>query len=172
MITSQKQLNSWLLFFTGILIGTMFCMKMLEPHFVHNGKLFTIIGIEMVYNEGYFISLLSGLESDVLRLLKFHLYADFVFMAGVYPAIAVLCLKARLKHSVPFLRNLLLVLALLQAGAWICDILENLYILRQLNKPVSSGGFGVYHFVVWTKWLLALAGLFTALILMLKRKRE
>ena len=67
----------------------------------------------------------SGLTDKVETILRFHLVFDFAFMVGVYPGLALLCLKARDKSVGKILRGLLLFLALAQLIAFACDVYEN-----------------------------------------------
>ncbi len=68
--------------------------------------------------------------------------------------------------------NILLILALAQLIAWGCDIYENCCLLNWLENPLSIGNFSTYHFVVLTKWVIALTGALLAIPLsIIKRKR-
>ncbi len=59
MDTGYKNLQKLFLFCLGLFAGTAFCMKWMESDFVHNGSLFTIIGLEISYSKEKIISILS-----------------------------------------------------------------------------------------------------------------
>jgi hypothetical protein len=144
-------------------------MKWMENDLLLNGELFTVIGLEVAYSKEKIISILSGIDGHVKTILGYHLCFDFIFMTGVYPGIAALCMMAREKRKNEGLKKILLVAAMLQLIAWGCDIAENLYLLRWLNDPVIGNEFLLYHIVVYVKWGLALAAVFIAIPLVIKK---
>lgn len=157
-----------LLFCSGIFIGTAFCMKWVEPAFLSNGSTFSIIGLEITYPREKVLSILGNLSLPVKTNLQNHLVFDFVFMAGVYPGIAALCMMARKKVTSNAAKNLFLILALLQAAAWFFDIRENLYLLNWLNDTtITASAFDNYHQIVFSKWILALVAILLAVIMLL-----
>jgi hypothetical protein len=97
-----------------------------------------------------------------------------VFMAGVYPGIACLCMMAAQKLKSRAFKRILFAFAFLQLFAWAFDIIENYYLLKWLHNPVIGTEFGFYHFVVYSKWIIALAGaligLSTLFINLLRKK--
>ncbi|MFZ9387328.1 MAG: hypothetical protein ACO25B_05550 [Chitinophagaceae bacterium] len=142
----------------ALFAATAICMKWMEGRFLSNGELFSILGLEITYPAPRISAVLTGLEEPARTLLLYHLRFDFVFMAGVYPGIAALCMMARGKFRGKLFRNILLVLAGLQLVAWGCDIIENMYLLRWLKNPSKIDGYFYFHMVVWIKWGLALSG--------------
>ena len=166
--------NRWRMLFhfcLGLFIGTAFCMKWMEADFIQDGRLFTIIGLEINYSKEKLTSLLAGLDGPVKTILRYHLNFDFAFMAGVYPGIAALCMMARHKAGNSLLRKILFAFAAFQVIAWGCDIAENYYLLKWIKNPVIGNEFGVYHFVVYTKWFIALAGIILAIPLAIKKRK-
>ena len=83
----------------------------------------------------------------------------------------LLCMLLR-KTIKPFARNVLFALAMLQPIAWAFAITENIFLLGWLSKPEIGEEFGTYHNLVTAKWLIALAGAFTAIIAIIFRKRK
>ncbi len=164
MITNSKNLQKIFLFCLGIFIGTAFCMKWMEADFIYHGEKFTIIGLEISYSRERVAAILSGIDAPVKQILRYHLSFDFLFMLGVYPGIAALCLMARNKTSNAQLQKILCVLASLQLMAWACDILENYCLLKWISKPVIGNEFMLYHFIVIIKWLIALGAAILAII--------
>lgn len=155
------------LFCLGLFLASAFCMKWMEKDLVQNGSLFTIIGLEISYPAEKITAILSGLDAPVKTILRYHLSFDFVFMAGVYPGIACMCMMARQKWSGKKISYLLVPMALLQPVAWACDIAENCFLLKWTADPASVSQFGLYHTVVYVKWLIALAGVLLALPLLI-----
>ncbi len=171
MDSGYKNLQKMFLFCLGLFIGTAFCMKWMESDFIHNGSLFTIIGLEISYSKEKIISILSGMGGQVKTILRYHLAFDFAFMAAVYPGIAALCLMARAKSAGLILKKILFLFALLQLGAWGCDIYENLCLLKWIKKPSIGNEFGLYHFAVAAKWIIALSAALLAIPLAIRIKK-
>ena len=102
------------------------------------------------------------------KALKNSLYLDFLFMAGLYPCIFLLCINTALRmHHAG--RVIFLLLAWSQVFAWIFDILENLYLLRKLKYPVPARVkmHYLYKKMVTAKWFLATLGAFCSLFALL-----
>jgi len=169
----EKKYNSWkslFLFCLGLFLASAFCMKWLEPSFIHNGKLFTIIGLELTYSKEQIIAILSGIDPHVKSLLRYHLIFDFVFMTGVYPGIMALNRMAATKTRNTKIKKMLLIVSLLQLVAWACDIVENKYLLKWIDDPTTVSNLAFYHFIVTAKWAIALAGIFTALLYIFRKR--
>lgn len=158
-----------LFFCLGLFLAAAFCMKWMEPDLLQGGKLFTVIGLEVSYPAEKLRSILSGLDDHTRAVLRYHLSFDFIFMAGVYPGIAALCMMGRFKATSLKVKTLLSALAILQLVAWGCDITENSFLLKWIKTPDQINGFGAYHIVVWTKWILALFGALLAIPFAIKR---
>lgn len=90
--------------------------------------------------------------------LKNNLLSDFIFMAGVYPFITVLCIATAYKMS-HYGRYIFLGFAVLQLIAWLFDILENLYLLRKMKNPEAlSQLHRFYKNMVIAKWVFSVTG--------------
>ena len=159
------------LFSFGLFAGSAFCMKWMEKDFLFQGQLFTIIGLEISYSADRLREILSGISPAVKQILSYHLYFDFVFMAGVYPGIASLCMMARGKSGKGWIRRIMLILALAQGIAWACDIAENIYLLSWISHPEKAGSLLTYHAVVMIKWILALTGALFAIPLAIRKSK-
>jgi hypothetical protein len=172
MKNKYKTWNRLFLFCFGLFAGTAFCMKWMEGDFRQGGSVFTIIGLEATYSKEKVAALLSGLDETVSTILRYHLYFDFAFMAGVYPGIACLCMMARGRKVGKWMRAILSALALLQLVAWGCDIAENLFLLKWIADPETISSFELYHAVVYAKWVIVLPGALVAIgVLLVRRKR-
>ena len=166
-----KNLQKIFLFCLGLFAGSAFCMKWMESDFIYNGEKFSIIGLEITYSKAKVTSILEGLDARVKTILRYHLVFDFIFMIGVYPGIASLCLLARSRSTNVWMRKVLWVVAALQIVAWGCDILENYCLLKWINKPTIGNEFLLYHFIVIVKWIIALCGAILGIGLTAKRIR-
>jgi hypothetical protein len=171
MSSGYKNLQKLFLCCLGLFLGIAFCMKWMEPGFVYNGSIFTIIGLEISYPKEQVVSILSGLDEHVKKILRYHLAFDFAFMAAVYTGIAALCLMAREKATNIILKQSLLLLALLQLVAWGCDIYENSCLLKWIKNPSIGNEFGMYHLAVAAKWIIALTAALLAIPLAIRRKK-
>lgn len=171
MSTNYKGWQRLFLFCFGLFAGTAFCMKWMEGDFIQNGQLFTIIGLEISYSKEKVLAILSGLDDPIRVILRYHLYFDFAFMLGVYPGIAALCMMAREKSGSNFARKILLSLALLQVVAFGCDIAENSYLLKWIKNPVIGNEFGLYHFIVTAKWMIALLAALIAIPMVCTKRK-
>lgn len=171
MILNNKHWVSLFTFCLGIFAGTAFCLKWIEPGFRLHGELFTILGLEIFYSQERVSATLSGIDSSVRILLQYHLVFDFAFMAGVYPGIAALCMMVRNKVQGLTIKKILLSLALLQFVALVCDVTENILLMKWINSPEDICCFQFYHFIVITKWVLALAGAAVGILILLIRRK-
>lgn len=158
------------LFCTGLFIASAFAMKWIETDLVFNNKPISIFGLELYYSKEKIVEIFSGIDARIKTILGYHLYFDFIFMAGVYPGIASLCMMASEKINRRALKIFLFGLAFFQLAAWAFDIIENYYLLKWLNHPVIGDEFGFYHIVVYTKWVIALTGVFFALGLIIVKR--
>jgi len=78
------------------------------------------------------------LSKKSLNSLKNQLYLDFLFMPAAYGTIFILCMKVSMKMT-SFGHSLFAVLAWLQLISWICNIIENIYLLKKISpEPVAS----------------------------------
>ncbi|HEY6504590.1 MAG TPA: hypothetical protein VIZ28_11495 [Chitinophagaceae bacterium] len=159
------------LFCIGLFLAAAFCMKWMENDLRVNGEKFTIMGLELFYSKEKVMAIMTGLDDHVRSILSYHLHFDFVFMAGVFPGIAALCILAGRKVA-GNPGKLLFALAVLLAVAWVCDIYENLCLLKWMKAPVIGNEFGLYHFIVAAKWIIVLSGIFVsgAVFLFVRKK--
>lgn len=171
MILNNKHWETLFGVCLGIFAGTAFCMKWIEPGFRLNGELFTILDLEIFYSEKQVSAIFSEIDFNVRTLLQYHLVFDFAFMAGVYPGIAALCMMARNNVQGVTIKKILLLLALLQFVALVCDVTENIFLLNWINSPGEICCFQFYHIIVITKWILALCGAVAGILVLLFRRK-
>ena len=162
------------LFCFGLFIAGAFAMKWMESDLLYNNEKISIFGLELFYPKEKIVEIFLGITDKVRTILGYHLSLDFIFMAGCYPGIACLCMMARIKSSLKNIKSILFTLAFLQIFGWTFDVIENYFLLKWLKDPVIGDEFGLYHIVVYSKWLIALTGALLAIIILvgsvLKRK--
>jgi hypothetical protein len=142
---------------------------------------FSIMDLELPASAGAvqekMADFLPGTRQAVLKQLN----ADYVFMAGCYPGILVLCLIAlrriatinslqkdlQQKITGGGWKKLLAVLAILQLFAWGLDVWENAQIEQWLNTNMVNNNIAFFKARVYAKFAFALAGFFTAAGLLL-----
>lgn len=154
------------LFCLGLFLAGAFAMKWMESDLLYNNEKISIFGLELFYPKEKIVEIFSGISDKVKTILGYHLSFDFIFMAGVYPGIACLCMMAAAKINNKKLKRLLFIFALLQIFGWTFDVVENYYLLKWLKSPVIGNEFGFYHVVVYSKWIIALGGALVALLLL------
>lgn len=172
MNLSYRHWKSLFLFGAGLLIGAAFCMKWMEDDLRVNGEKFTILGLELFYSKEKVAGILRNLNDHVQTILRYHLFFDFAFMAGVYPCITSLCMMARKKLASPILKRILFAIAWFQLLAWAFDIIENYYLLSWIQEPRIGNEFVLYHFIVGAKWIIALMGVLLAIPFVVRRKKN
>ncbi len=169
----QKTSTWWIAFLACLFLFYIgrFWMMSIGRHFVTVKKNpFNIFDLEFPSSELSLKVLIRQMDAGVKKHVVRHLWVDFIFMAGAYPAIFLLCLKASFK-MVFWGKWIFLILAFLQILPWLFDILENLYLLRMVKKGssepagVTDGGskanspaYNFFQFCVKTKFLIALVG--------------
>ena len=162
------------LFCFGLFIAGAFAMKWMESDLLYNNEKISIFGLELFYPKEKIIEIFSGINDKVRTILGYHLSFDFIFMAGVYPGIACLCMLAAGQVNGKTPKRILFILAFLQIFGWTFDVIENYFLLKWLKTPVIGDEFGFYHLVVYSKWIIALTGALFAIVIlvgsMFKRK--
>ena len=164
MLSNNQFWKKLLLFSLGLSVGAAFCMKYIESEF----EGFSILGLELFYSPVKLTTVFQQMGDRQLSLLRYNLGFDFVFMAGIYPLIASLCMISKSKTGKSF-GKLLVALAYLQIIAWVCDIIENIFLLKW-SYGSAIDHFAAYHLVVWLKWVLAISGILFALPFIFRRR--
>ena len=100
----------------------------------------------------------AELSKKSLRALRGQLFLDFLYMPAVYGSIFLLSMKVSLKMS-SFGHRSFAILAWLQCIAWLCDIVENIYLLNKIQPQpeVSTPAvYAAYLSLEIVKWGIAL----------------
>ncbi len=155
----------------GVMQLTSLIMKRQEANFCTNDgtvRAFSIFDLEFAANAKEIVNLISGIfnlppakQHTSVKALKSQLYIDFLFMPAAYGSIFLLCIKTSDKLTTHAGKTVFLVLAWMQVLAWLCDIIENIYLLTKISpKPKGSGpfAFALYQLNEWFKWGISLTG--------------
>ena len=161
-------------FFLLFIICTLIMGKQSKSFFYKRGIAqtpFSIMDLEFPGGPGSIAHIITGIDqlgdpvgTKSRAALRNNLLTDFVFMAGIYPAIFFLCRETAFKMS-NIGHQIFIWLAAAQVLAWIFDILENFYLLRKIRKPYVARPWvhRVYSRMVLAKWGIATAGAFPSL---------
>ena len=122
---------------------------------------FSIIDLQFPASSLEMVNIVKGvfllpveLSKKSLHALKEQLYLDFLFMPALYGSIFLLCMKVSLKMT-SFGHQFFAILAWLQCIAWLCDIIENIYLLNKIrplppqSKPVVHVSYLVIELCKW-----------------------
>lgn len=119
---------------------------------------FPVSALELsTYIKGIFL-LPKELSEKSLHALKNRFYINFLFILLKYATIFLLCIKLSQKMS--FLGNyIFIVLAFLQIIPFLCDLVENFYLLQKLSPNASVSTDTVhknYQLMAKIKWSIFL----------------
>jgi hypothetical protein len=175
----MKTLFALLLFIT--LTATALMAWVSKDFKLMDGTHFSIMNIQLAQSGSSLQHMMSSFAPGTKSALLTQLNIDYIFMVGCYPAIAILCLIAIRRvtqisllqkdldrnQSGAFWKNLLMALALMQLIAWGLDVWENAQIEHWLNSINIDSNIGFFKTRVYIKFGLAIAGFFTAALLLL-----
>jgi hypothetical protein len=164
--------DSWLLFSICICLATAcsyWMMQMARNFFTRDGSMhsFSIMDLEFPSSAKNFANLINGiykldpeLSKKCLRSLKLNLWVDFLFMPAIYGSIFILCMHVA-AHTHYIGPTIFGVVGWLQILAWILDIYENTFLLKNIKNnllPVSDSAHKFYTNCVKLKWAIASLG--------------
>ena len=163
---------SWPLFILtfGLMLLFYFIMAAQSSHFYTKDgveKKFSIIELEFPASPVELVKLIRGLyrlpvKQEAIRsvtALRKQLYTDFLFMPFAYGSIFILCMLVSAKMQSSFGFEVFYVFAWAQIIPWLCDITENIYLLRKMkpHPPVSSDALHkAYLLMECVKWGISL----------------
>ena len=143
----------------GLTLASAFCMKWIEGDFISNGKLFSIMDLELRLDKDGLTKLFAGMDDKARTILDYHLHFDFFFMAGVFPGTAAICMVTREKIEKKIIRAILFTIACLQLAAWSFDIYENTRLIKWMNDTATIDNIDLYHLLVRLKFTIAISGI-------------
>lgn len=152
----------------GAMLLIYFIMSLLSKNFytlhVYVRK-FSMIDLESPASSLELATFLKGifklpvdLAQKSLRSLKGHLFLNFIFMPLIYGSIFLLCMKISIKLT-SFGHYFFAILAWAQIIPWICDIIENIYLLQKIrpdSEASTSSVHKAYQIIEIGKWGIAL----------------
>jgi hypothetical protein len=122
---------------------------------------FNIIDLEFPASAEELVSVIKDiyrlpaeLSKKTIRALKNQLYLDFLFMPALYGSVFILSMKVSMKMMYVG-HKLFAVLAWLQLVSWVCDIIENIYLLNKIrpqpvvSKPAVHIAYEILEIVKW-----------------------
>lgn len=169
--------NGWLWFCIalGVMLIITLVMKWQSKYFYTNDVIirkFGIIDLELPASPQEIVNIIKGIfllpkdsSQKALNSLKGRLLIDFIFMPAAYGAIFLLCMKVSWKMS-SVGHWLFAVLAWLQIIAWICDVIENIYLLNKIKPGILAPSIAVYKAYMMMeiiKWAIILVSVVCSL---------
>lgn len=141
--------------------------------YYYDGKVkkFSMLNLEFAPDRCYLYfvfrqiaALPSAQALDVRRAVKAQLYTDFIFMPGTYLGVALLCVAVARRYQ-GAVHDLFTVLIWLEFLSWLMDIIENIYLLKQLKQPtlLTQWGFRAFQLMEFAKWLPSGGGFLAAI---------
>jgi hypothetical protein len=160
----------WTLFFIclGVVLLSFMIMNRLGKRFVTmapDNKKFSVFRLEFPGSDAQLSKLVLQMSGETKSAVRAHLFVDYFFMLGAYPAIAILCYKTALvlDNSHPAASIFLLIMASIQVIAFAFDATENIMLLRKLANISSwnEESHERYSKIVFYKFMIALFALAT-----------
>ena len=173
--------NGWMWFCISfaVMLSVALIMKIQSRNFYTNDvviRKFTMMDLELPASAREIVNLIKGIYllpskgiQKTLRSLKGQLYADFIFMPAAYGSIFLLCMQVSLKTS-STAHWILAIIAWLQVMAWLCDIIENIYLLNKIRPDVVVSGNAIhnaYTILEFIKWSIILTGVICSVFALL-----
>ncbi|HEY9259369.1 hypothetical protein [Chitinophaga sp.] len=161
----------WLCISMGVLLLTTFIMMRQSRQFFTMDvvmRRFSILDLEFPGTPAEIPGIIKGVyalpvvqQAKTLLALRGQLWMDFLFMPAAYGSIFLVCIKVAEKMN-PAGTALFTWLAWLQLLPWLCDIIENIYLLRKTYPNVPASTKTVHKMYQWleiTKWGVASIGM-------------
>lgn len=161
----------WLCISMGLLLITVFIMMRQARQFYTMDvvmRRFSILDLEFPGSPNEIPAIIKGVyalpvvqQAKTLAALRGQLWVDFLFMPAAYGSIFLVCIKVAEKMN-PAGTSLFTWLAWLQLLPWLCDVVENIYLLRKTapNVPASTKMVHkVYQWLEITKWGISSIGM-------------
>ncbi len=165
--------NGWLPFCVlfGLMLLLTFIMNLQGKQFYTKDvviRKFTIFDLQLAANPKEMANIIRGIyelqqsqSKKTLNALKGQLYVDFLWMPCAYGSVCLLCMRVAERMSFSLGYNVFMGLGWLQMAAWICDILENIYLLGKIHPDAFIQNLSLhktYLRMEAVKWGLVLTG--------------
>lgn len=161
----------WLCISMGLLLITVFIMMRQSRQFYTMDvvmRRFSILDLEFPGSPNEIPTIIKGVyalpvvqQAKTLAALRGQLWVDFLFMPAAYGSIFLVCIKVAEKMN-PAGTSLFTWLAWLQLLPWLCDIAENIYLLRKTGPNVPASTKTIHKAYQWleiTKWGISSIGM-------------
>ncbi len=170
--------DNWLVFAIvfGLLLIVSFVMMKQSLNFYTKDvvvRKFSIMELEVPATAKELVNCIKGIyllppaqAAKSISALKAQLRIDFLFMPLAYGSVFLLCWKVAHKMQFQFGHYVFLALAFLQLVPWVCDIIENLYLLKKISpepKETDAKTHKNYLRMEAAKWGIALTAVVCAL---------
>jgi hypothetical protein len=162
---------TWFCLLLAVVLLTSFVMATLGRRFFTLDvvlRSFSILDLEWPASPLEIVNLIKGIyllpapdSRKVIKALRAQLYIDYLFMPAAYGSIFILCMQVSWKMP-PAGAAFFSVLAFLQVIPWLCDIIENFFLLGKIRPDTGKPGktvFRAYQCLEIAKWGLSLLGL-------------
>ena len=162
---------SWLCLSIGVMLLTTFIMRRQSRQFFTMDvviRKFSILDLEFPGSPKEIPDIIKGVyalpaaqQKRTLSALRGQLWVDFLFMPAAYGSIFLVCIKVAEKMN-PAGTSLFTWLAWLQLLPWLCDIIENIYLLRKTYPAVPPSSQAVHKAYQWleiVKWGISQVGM-------------
>ncbi len=148
-------------FFMHLLSKNFYTLHVFVRKFSMLDLEFPVSALELAtYIKGIFL-LPKELSKISIRSLRRRLYLHFLFIPLKYLTIFFICM--RLSEKMSFLGNyIFIVLAWMQVIPFICDLVENFYLLQKLNSDATVSTPSVhkkYQLLGRVKWIVFLVAI-------------
>lgn len=165
--------NSWFLFciLFGLLLLLTFIMNLQSVHFYTKDvviRKFSLFDLELAANPQELVNIIRGLyelpqpqSKKTLNALKGKLYVDFLFMPCAYGSVFLLCIRVAERMQLSLGHDVFIGLAWLQLVSWVCDIIENIYLLGKIHPEPVMPNVSIhksYLAMEAVKWGIVLTG--------------
>jgi hypothetical protein len=161
----------WLCISMGLLLITIFIMMRQSRQFYTMDvvmRRFSILDLQFPGSPNEIPAIIKGVyalpvvqQAKTLSALRGQLWVDFLFMPAAYGSIFLVCIKVAEKMN-PAGTSLFTWLAWLQLLPWLCDVAENIYLLRKTAPNVPASTKTVHKAYQWleiTKWGISSIGM-------------
>jgi hypothetical protein len=129
---------------------------------------FSILDLEFAAAAKEIVHIIKGIyllpqpqSTKTIKALKGQLIIDFLFMPGIYGTVFLGCMHVSCKMTTNWGQASFAILAWLQLIPWLCDIIENIYLLNKIKPvvlPSSDSVHVAYQRMELVKWGLSLTG--------------
>ena len=165
--------NNWLLFCItfGLMLLFAFIMDSQSRYFFTKDvvvRKFRALDLKLAATPVELKNIIKGLyqlpaaqSKKAVNAVKAQLYIDFLFMLCAYGCVFILCIKVAERMQLSLGRYVFIALAWLQLISLVCDVIENIYLLRKIHHEMTltnNSTHTAYLKMEVVKWGIVLTG--------------